>query len=160
MAAASGGCCREAQRCREARRGQEAAISRDRPDPAGYRARDDGRYEDGDDMKRYKYRALVTLEPQGGDRPGVELPGTGCRMAVRARHHETHRSKLFSAVVTTSDGSPLQAGGQINHLTMTVLGDDDTADYLQAGDGFALCRGRDIGHGVISRRLVLWIESP
>ena len=41
---------------------------------------------------------------------------------------------------------------------MTVLG-DDACDYLEAGDIFALWRGHDIGHGVISRRLSLWTDS-
>jgi hypothetical protein len=110
-------------------------------------------------VKQYRYRALVRLEYSGGGgRTEQALPDTGGRVVVRARHHETHRSKLFSALVTTTPGEPVRAA--VDHsiqLTMTVLGDDAT-DYLDAGDTFALWRGHDIGQGVISRRLVLWTD--
>jgi hypothetical protein len=113
----------------------------------------------GGKMKRYKYRALVKLgTPAGGKSAGSPLPETGGRVAVRARHHETHRSKIFSALITTAHGEPLQPAGDCIELTMTVLG-DDACDYLEAGDIFALWRGQDIGRGVISRRLVLWTDS-
>ncbi len=110
-------------------------------------------------MKQFRYRALVKLEPSGsstGARPA--LPETGGRVVVRARHHETHRSKIFSALVTTMPGEPVRAAADHSiQLTMTVLG-DDACDYLEAGDTFALWRGHDIGQGVISRRLVLWAD--
>jgi hypothetical protein len=116
-------------------------------------------------VKRYKYRALVKLEPSGRRvgagpaRPALSaLPETGGRVVVRARHHDTHRSKIFSALVTTVPGEPVQPAGEHSiQLTMTVLG-DDACDYLEAGDTFALWRGHDIGQGVIARRLVLWTD--
>lgn len=111
-------------------------------------------------MKRYKYRALVKLEPtEHGKSGGRPLPDTGGRVVVRAHHHETHRSKIFSALVTTAYGEQLQAADHSIQLTMTVLG-DDACDYLEAGDTFALWRGHDIGQGVISRRLFFWVDSP
>jgi hypothetical protein len=111
-------------------------------------------------MKRYKYCALVKLEPaEPGQRGGPPLPEAGGRVVVRAHHHETHRSKMFSALVTTTHGEQLQAADHSIQLTMTVLG-DDACDYLEAGDTFALWRGHDIGQGVISRRLFLWADSP
>ncbi|HYZ54873.1 MAG TPA: hypothetical protein VE733_15405 [Streptosporangiaceae bacterium] len=112
-------------------------------------------------MKRYKYCALVKLNPaasaQGADAP---LPESGGRVVVRAHHHATHRDKIFSALITPTRGEPLRAA--VDHstqLTMTVLG-DDACDYLEAGDTFVLWRGHDIGQGVITRRLVLWADAP
>ena len=37
-------------------------------------------------------------------------------------------------------------------MTAVVLG-DDAADYLAVGDEFALWRGRDIGRGLVTRRV-------
>jgi hypothetical protein len=111
------------------------------------------------EVKRFKYRALVRIDPPGGGHREEPLPGSGCRLTVRARHHETHRSKFFSALVNTADGEPLQAAGHSIQLTMSVLG-DDACDYLDAGDDFFLWRGHDIGHGVISRSLPMWSELP
>lgn len=110
-------------------------------------------------MKNYKYRALVKLEPAaGGKSADLPLPETGGRVVVRAHHHETHRTKVFSALVTTTNGEPLRATDHSIQLTITVLG-DDASDYLEAGDAFALWRGHDIGQGVISRRLFFWADS-
>jgi hypothetical protein len=68
---------------------------------------------------------------------------------VRARHHETHRSKLFSALVTSEDG-PLP--GQANVVTVVVVG-DDADDYLAPGEHFALLRGCDVARGTVTRRI-------
>jgi hypothetical protein len=104
-------------------------------------------------MKRYKYQALVTLEPQQDTDTQAALSGTACRMVVRAEHPGTHRHKIFSALVSSSDGSTLRPGDHAV-LTMRVLG-DDAGEYLNPGDHFALWRGHDIGHGVVSRRLFI-----
>jgi hypothetical protein len=110
-------------------------------------------------VKRYKYSALVRLTPPDGQKsPGPGLPETDARVVVRAEHHETHRSKIFSALISSAYGEPLAPSGHSIQTTMTVLG-DDASDYLDAGDTFALWRGHDIGQGVISRRLHLWVES-
>lgn len=111
-------------------------------------------------MKRYKYQAVVTLDPLRDRATAAALSGTACRMVVRAEHPETHRQKIFSALVTSSEGSALQRGDMLegcDHpvlLTMRVVG-DDVGDYLHPGDHFALWRGRDVGHGVVSRRLFI-----
>jgi hypothetical protein len=68
---------------------------------------------------------------------------------VRARHHETHRSKLFSALVTSEDDPLL---GQANVVTVVVVG-DDADDYLAPGEHFALLRGCDVARGTITRRV-------
>ena len=60
-------------------------------------------------VKRYKFQALFTLDPPGNGGPAAMLPGQMRRMVVRGRgqHHETHGSKIFSALVTSNgEGSP------------------------------------------------------
>lgn len=108
-------------------------------------------------MKQCKYSALVKLnEPSG---TGTDPPlGPGARVAVRARHHETGTSKLFSALIVVIQENSVRADHSIP-LTLTVVG-NDVPDYLDAGDSFALWRGHDIGRGVISRRLSWFAESP
>ena len=108
-------------------------------------------------VKRYKYSALVKFEPMAGGSAQLPLPESGGRVVVRAQHHETHHGKMFTGVVAPH-GEPLRPGSHSVRLTMTVMG-DDAHHYLEAGDSFALWRGHDIGHGVISRRLLMWTES-
>lgn len=101
-------------------------------------------------MKRYKYQALVTLLPQPDSGPDAPLPGPACRMVVRACHHPTHLSKIFSALVTSDDST--MPGDPHLIVTLVVLG-DDACDYLSPGEHFALWRGRDVGRGVVTRRI-------
>ena len=107
-------------------------------------------------MKRFKYRALVRLEPASGG--SAELSAAGGRVVVRAHHHDTQRDKIFGALVNPAHGEPLGSADHSIQLTLTVTG-DDTADYLEPGDSFVLWRGHEIGHGVISRRL-FWADAP
>jgi len=106
--------------------------------------------------RQYKYRALVRLDPETND---SEFPLRGGRVVVRAEHHDTHQNKMFSALVTGVHDEPLHARGHSLELTVTVVG-EDAIEYLEAGDTFALWRGHDIGQGLISRRLPLWVEAP
>ena len=98
--------------------------------------------------KRYKYQALVTPLPQAEDQEAM-LPGPVCRVVVRARHPETHRSKLFSALVTDDEGGQ---PGKSSVVTMVVVG-PDADDYLIPGEHFALLRGREVARGTVTRRL-------
>ena len=101
-------------------------------------------------MKSYKYQALVTLAPQDVDGLEALSRGSACRMVIRGSHHETGASRFFNALVTTSaDSVP---GDNHAVLVVTVVG-DDAGDYLGAGRDFALWRGHDIGHGVVTRRI-------
>jgi hypothetical protein len=101
-------------------------------------------------MKAYKYQALVSLAPKAVGRLEALPRGSACRMVIRGCHHETGASRFFNALVTTSaDTVP---GPSHTVLVMTVVG-DDAGDYLGAGMDFALWRGHDIGHGVVTRRL-------
>ena len=99
--------------------------------------------------RRYKYEALVRVLPRQADDGGAALPGPTCRAVVRARHLETHRNKLFSALVTSEDSQP--PGGS-NVMTVVVVG-DDADDYLAPGEHFALLRGRDVASGTVTRRI-------
>lgn len=109
-------------------------------------------------MKQYKYSALVKLNPPGDTSPGPALPESGGRVVVRAQHHDTHRSKIFSALVGATPDRPTRADHSIQ-LTLTVLG-NDACDYLEAGDAFTLWRGHEIARGVISRRLSWLSDAP
>ena len=101
-------------------------------------------------MKSYKYQALVSLAPEDVDGLEALSHGSACRMVIRGCHHETGASRFFNALVTTSaDSVP---GNSHAVLVVTVVG-DDAGDYLAAGRDFALWRGHDIGHGVVTRRL-------
>ena len=108
--------------------------------------------------RQYKYRALVRLDPDAAGDGGPLLPEPEGRIVVRARHHDTHTSKMFSALVSRAD-EPVLAGDRSIELTVTVQG-EGVDEYLEAGDRFALWRGHDIGQGVISRRLNTWASGP
>jgi hypothetical protein len=74
-------------------------------------------------------------------------------MVLRAENSETHRSQVFSALVDGEDG-PFRAGSPQIVVTLRVVG-DDVADYLGIGSQFKLWLGRDVGRGVVTRRLLL-----
>jgi len=99
--------------------------------------------------KRYKYRALVTPAPRSADDPEATLPSPVCRVVVRARHPETHRNKLFSALVTSDDDLE---PGKASMVTVVVLG-GDADDYLAPGEHFALLRGCDVARGTVTSRV-------
>ncbi len=109
-------------------------------------------------VKQFKYSVLVKLNSPSEVKAEMELPVVGGRVVVRAQHHDTRMSKIFSAVVSNAQDRAVQANRSIQ-LTLTVLG-DDASDYLEAGDSFTLWRGHDIGQGVISRRLSWWADAP
>jgi hypothetical protein len=98
-------------------------------------------------MRRFKYQALITPRPPEGGH--AALPGPPCRMVVRARHHETGHSRLFPALVSTSEETP--PGNEI--LASLVVTGDDAPDWLAPGDPIALWREGPAGNGVITRRL-------
>jgi hypothetical protein len=103
----------------------------------------------GDDMKRYKYQARVTLLPDGGSAPPA-LPAATTRMVIKAERRETHASKLFSSLVTVDD-TLVPRNADVT-VTFVVLG-DDACEYLATGEYFALWNGHDLGLGVITRRV-------
>lgn len=115
-------------------------------------------------MQRYKFQGLLTIDPPSqpraqagpGGHPAPRPPflptGVLQRMVVSGEHRETHATRIFSALVATSaDGAAVQDG---NHVIVTIsLFGNDPGDYFRAGADFALWQGRDVGHGVVTRRL-------
>jgi hypothetical protein len=101
-------------------------------------------------MKRYKFQAVVTLDPPAA-RAAVGS-GQTRRMVVRAQHHDTHDSQLFSALVTDAgESSPWRDD---DHVVLTIaLAGTDPGEYFDVGDHFALWLGGDVGHGLVTRRL-------
>jgi hypothetical protein len=91
----------------------------------------------------------VTLVPPPAGDPEATLLSPVCRVVVRARHPDTHRSKLFSALVTCDDS--LQPG-KPGMVTVVVLG-GDADDYLPPGEHFALLRGADVARGTVTSRV-------
>lgn len=101
-------------------------------------------------MKRYKYQALVTLLGRDANGHPAPLPSPSCRMVVRATDHETHATKLFSALVSAT-GEPVVGDSHVI-VTVTLLS-DGAGDCLTGGEEFTLWRGTDLGRGVITRRV-------
>ncbi len=105
-------------------------------------------------MKRYKFRALVTLDRQPDGETPIPVGGVQ-RFVLRSKHHQTHDSQVFSALVTNNgeDSIPMTAGHVM--VTVTLMG-DEPRQYFEIGDHFSLWRGRDVGSGVVTRRLFVW----
>jgi hypothetical protein len=102
-------------------------------------------------VKRYKFQALVTLDPLEDGAPATMPPGQMRRMVVQGQHHATGGSRFFSALVTKNSTDPAWSDG---HMVVTiVLVGDEPREYFEAGDGFGLWLGSDLGHGVVTRRL-------
>ncbi|MGH3157733.1 MAG: hypothetical protein ACRDNF_14305 [Streptosporangiaceae bacterium] len=99
-------------------------------------------------MRRFKYQALITPKPPEVGR--AALPGPACRVVIRARHHETGHSRLFPALVSTSEDTQ-PANREI--LASLVVTGDDAPDWLAPGDSFTVWREGPAGDGVITRRL-------
>jgi hypothetical protein len=103
-------------------------------------------------MKRYKFQALVTPHPDDADAL-VKLGHGSHRMVLRARNSETHHTEVFSALVDNEDGQLLPDSPQIM-VTLRVVG-DNLDDYLNIGSHFSLWSGKDVGEGVVTRRLLI-----
>jgi hypothetical protein len=105
-------------------------------------------------MKRYKFQALVTMDPSPDREPAVMVAGKMRRMVLRGQHHETGRSRFFSALVAKSYETPAWSQDEQVILTVVLVGDDPRG-YFDIGDRFALWMGSDLGSGVVTRRLLV-----
>jgi hypothetical protein len=106
-----------------------------------------------DDMKNFKFQALVTLYPAGDGHSHAQLSPAPRRMVVRARNIETKRSQVFNALISSDDyGRPFRPGSECVLVTLRLAG-DDVCEYLHIGGHFELWDGSDLGEGVVTRRL-------
>jgi hypothetical protein len=103
-------------------------------------------------VKRYKFQALVTMGGDSDGSSGVMLGSAPRRMVLRGRNDETGDSQIFSALVSCEDEAPFRPHSHQMIVTLRLAG-DDVADYVHCGGRFDLWLGRDVGHGVVTRRL-------
>ncbi|HEU5420018.1 MAG TPA: hypothetical protein VFV41_20170 [Streptosporangiaceae bacterium] len=110
--------------------------------------------EKATDVKLVKFRALLTLDPAGPQDQPTQYPSGTHSLMVRfpgtsvARHWP-----CFAAAIYRVDEQPLRRGDAGVVVTVELAGDDACAG-LRAGQPFTVWNGADIGHGVISRRVV------
>lgn len=105
-------------------------------------------------MKRYKFQALVTLGPQQGEGQTAMRGGLTQRLVVRGQRHETGLSRYFCALATRN-GEDVRWSDD-DHMIMTiVLVGDDPREYFEVGDTFTVWAGRDLGRGIVTRRLFI-----
>lgn len=104
-------------------------------------------------MGQFMFRAVITLDAAPGEGPVREYPsGTHAVMVRASLPGNAAEDKYFEAVIAREDGKPLRPGDDAVVATVTVF-DDDAGEFLAGGQHFALWQGRDIGHGVVSRRV-------
>jgi hypothetical protein len=104
------------------------------------------------DVKRYKFQALVNMGEDGDGSPRVMLGSAPRRMVLRGRNDESGHSQIFSALVSCEDEAPFRPHGHQMLVTLRMAG-DDVADYFQIGGRFDLWLGSDVGNGIVTRRL-------
>jgi hypothetical protein len=100
-------------------------------------------------MKQFKFRAVLTLEPAARDHQSKRYPSGTHSLLVRCGRPGL--SKYFPANLYPAGGRPLESGDSHVVVTLEVSGDDACA-FLWPGQRITLWNGRDVGHGVISRR--------
>ncbi len=103
-------------------------------------------------VKRHKFQALVTIYAGSDGVPSLELGPAPRRMMLRATNEESHRSRMFPALISCDDDGPFRANSQRRLVTLRLVG-DDVAGYLDIGEHFGLWLGSDVGDGVLTRRL-------
>ena len=103
-------------------------------------------------MKRYKFQALVTMRGDGDGGPRVALGSAPRRLVLRGRNDESGDSQIFNALVSCDDEGPFRPESRQWLVTLRLAG-DDVADYLGIGGHFDLWLGREVGHGIVTRRL-------
>ncbi|HUA27908.1 MAG TPA: hypothetical protein VMC03_03410 [Streptosporangiaceae bacterium] len=102
-------------------------------------------------MKRFRYRALVTLDPPGPCGLGWQYPSGTRALMVRARRiGEPPVHRYMPATISPDDQLPLRPGDQVV-ATITVI-DDEAPAFLGPGQPFTLWGG-STGHGIISREV-------
>jgi tellurite resistance protein TehA-like permease len=104
--------------------------------------------------RRYTFKAVVTI-PVAADGAAVSRPGPDWHGVIRAGTGAGRSGGLFSALVSgweCCDGDPARTGNARAIATIVAFG-PEPADCLAAGESFILWRGREVGHGVVTRRI-------
>jgi tellurite resistance protein TehA-like permease len=102
--------------------------------------------------RRYTFEALVTIAP--GASPSVPVPGPDWRGIIRAGTDGDSTSPgLFSALVAGWDPHSSDQAGARQALATIVAFGPQPAECLPVGGSFSLWRGRDVGHGIVTRRI-------
>jgi tellurite resistance protein TehA-like permease len=102
--------------------------------------------------RRYTFEALVTIAPGGG--PSAVVPGPDWRGVVRAGTDDDGTSPgLFTALVAGWDPHSPGRAGAVQALATLVAFGPEPAESLPVGGSFALWRGHDVGHGIVTRRI-------
>jgi len=99
---------------------------------------------------QYRFRALVTLDPQGADASRRRYDvGTRHLLVYAWRLDESSHGKYLPALIL-SDGEQLEPGR--SQIATIVVTDDEALAYLAPGQVFTLW-GQAAGRGIISRRI-------
>ena len=106
-------------------------------------------------MQRYKFKALIALDPPAGGSHAPLPVGRSRPMAVRGRHRQTRNVKFFSAMVTNNGSRSPRWKERHVLLTVVIMG-DDAPEYFGIGNSLAVWLGDDIGHGIVTRSLSPW----
>ncbi len=104
-------------------------------------------------LRRYTFEALVSIPPPDGDQ-SAPPPGPDWHGVIRARTNAQGSSPgLFSALVAGWDPHAPGRAGDAQALATIIAFGSEPADCLPVGGRFALWRGRDVAHGVVTRRI-------
>lgn len=104
-------------------------------------------------MRRYTFEALVSI-PQPGENAAGSAPGPDWHGVIRTRPDRNGGSpSLFSALVSGWDLHAAGRAGDAQALATIVAFGPQPADCLPVGGTFALWRGHDVAHGVVTRRI-------
>lgn len=106
-----------------------------------------------DAVRQYKYRAVISLDHAACNAPSWRYPsGTHSVMIRCSKMAAPAQRRSFPAAIYRPDDQPLAPGEA--HVVMTIeIADDEASAFLGPGQHITLWNGRDIGHGVISRRV-------
>jgi hypothetical protein len=108
-------------------------------------------------MHNYKFQAVVAVIPsrEAAMPPGPDRPGPDWHGVIRARSGLGRSHGMFSALVTDwAQAGPLGADAREPHAVATIVAfGPEPAESLPVGGTFALWRGRDVGLGVVTRRV-------
>ena len=103
-------------------------------------------------MPQVRYRALIALDAVPLRPGGGEYHNHTHRLMVHAHGvSEPDHIRYFPAELSWDDERILHPG---DRAEVTITMTDDEADaFFGAGQRFSLWSGRDVGHGMISRRV-------